>query len=177
MFQLSEIIFCTFLDVPAIHSKSWWSDSADNLNFPQKDFLRTQKLSVWVPMNEEFWYVSQIKVKRCPNSLIYMTWFRSFEVLLSNYAFLDFYCQILLSRFTQIFLDWKSESADFFAFRMYGSSISCTIHVSRSVNTTYRFPLCRCFWTLTGRPSTMGCQIFSESYDQHYWSNSNFCEL
>ena len=94
MFQLSEIIFCTFLDVPAIHSKSWWcwwSDSADNLNFPQKDFLRTQKLSFCVPMNEEFWNVSQIKVKRCPNSLIYMTWFRSFEVLLSNYAFLDFW--------------------------------------------------------------------------------------
>ena len=94
MFQLSEIIFCTFLDVPAIHSKSWWcwwSDSADNLNFPQKDFLRTQKLSVWVPMNEEFWNVSQIKVKRCPNSLIYMSWFRSFGVLLSNYAFLDFW--------------------------------------------------------------------------------------
>ena len=38
--------------------------------------------------------------------------------------------------------------------------------VGPPVSDTFRFPLCRCFWTLTERPRTTGCHIFSESYDQ-----------
>ena len=122
MFQLSEIIFCTFLDVPAIHSKSWWcwwSDSADNLNFPQKDFLRTQKLSVWVPMNEEFWNVSQIKVKRCSKVLqkspkwFTCSWFQifgDFAFKLCIYRLLIYLCTFI-SKFCC--RDLRTFSADF----------------------------------------------------------------
>ena len=34
--------------------------------------------------------------------------------------------------------------------------------VGQLVTDTFRFPLCRCLLTLAERPSTMGCQMFSE---------------
>ena len=38
--------------------------------------------------------------------------------------------------------------------------------VSWLVGHTFRFALCRCFWTVTGRQKTTGHHIFSESCDQ-----------
>ena len=43
----------------------------------------------------------------------------SFNILLSNGAFLDFL--LIYAFFPQNFLDWKAESANFSAFKMYAS--------------------------------------------------------
>ena len=49
--------------------------------------------------------------------------FRSFDILLSNCAFLDFLLIYHLHTFPQIFCDWKADSANFIVFRMYDNAV------------------------------------------------------
>ena len=100
-------------------------------NFPQKDCLRTRKLSIWVPKNNRFWNLSQIKVKFCRKasnltcSCFQIFWnfvFKSyiFRIWFIYTLFFKFCCRDLRV-FSLIFFDCKAKFADFYAFRMYGS--------------------------------------------------------
>ena len=124
-----------------IHSKSWssWSlNSADNFEFSAERLsenaktisLSTQEQKILKFVTNKSQEVLKSFAEKPQISDLHVIGFRSFEILLSNHAFLDFgwfmhfYLEVLLSRFThffpQIFLEWKTKSADFFAFRMYG---------------------------------------------------------
>ena len=101
-------MFCLLITmIKCIHSKSGYC-SADNLNFLQKDGLITQKLS--------------ILQYACYAFLCIFIQFKHFYAFLSNLSFfMQFYAfsVAIYTLFLQIFRNWKADSSDFIAFRMY----------------------------------------------------------
>ena len=121
---LNKIIF--------IHPKSESSslDSANDLNFPQNYSLRTLKLP-----NLLYWILSHIAkalkmcqrvVKKCHKWLMNMFLVSDSPTLHILGLFLMIYALLsqnfdveIYTLFLQMFCDWKADSTNFFAFRMY----------------------------------------------------------
>ena len=103
--------------------------------------------------------------------------------MLSNHTFLDFWLiYALLSQnfvvaiyalFPQIFLDWKAESADFFAFRMYAESarLKCPIwsckRSCKMLKLNLLSPLCYVHWKTTQKMGNTKSTNFL-FYDTNY---------
>ena len=100
-------------------------------NFPQKDCLRTRKLSFSVPESQQFCNVLQIKVKKCAyDYMLCMTFLHSlvFEVasspLFLTYCKIDFFRVLRQSFCGKLQIFCRVWTPGTLAFRMYDSNVS-----------------------------------------------------
>ena len=116
-----------------IHSKRWFSwlqNFADNLNFPQKDCLRTRKVSR-LHCLQSYWrsfplfmlsHCNKLSIKTLTHTILStkMPHWHQILVIFIIYALLSRnFVVAIYALFPQNFGDWKSGFADWVTFRMY----------------------------------------------------------
>jgi len=125
-------------EAAAIHPKrrnlrKW--NSADNLNFLQRDCLRTRNVSRLYCLQSYWWsfplfifsHCNKLSIKTLKHTIFSMKiphW-HQILVIFMIYALLSRNFDVrIYALFPQIFGNWKVDSADFFTFRMYAVDIS-----------------------------------------------------
>ena len=101
------------------------------LNFPQRDCLRTRKVSRLHCLQSYWWlfplfmfsHCNKLSIKTLKHTILStkMPHWHQILVIFMIYALLSqHFVVVIYALFPQIFLGWKAKFADFYTFRMYG---------------------------------------------------------